>query len=121
MSSYLGSSIERLRRRTGFTITVKRKTGAFNRVTATRASGEQSVSTPATYTRGLQRSIKGDPLTSAQAYYGVPSAPFVGVFEPRDSDLVVDGSSEYRILSVEPQRRGADVVGYRLYVGGVVS
>lgn len=120
MSTHLTSAVERLIGRSGSTITVKRTTGTLDPVTSTRSAGEQTVSTAAVFTRSMQRSYKGDPLSTGEAYYSVPASPFAGVFTPRDADLVVDGTAEYRVMAVRTRRRSGTVFGYRLYVGGVV-
>lgn len=121
MAGQTTAAAERLLRRNGIPLSVRRKAGASNPVTSMRPSAvELQVDTVGVVGREDQRSKLGDPLATVEAYYLVPRAPFSDAFEPRDGDLVISGTSETRILGVRKWygARGR-VLGYRLVVSGV--
>lgn len=114
------AAVERLIYRNGVPVTVRRKVGTLDPVTSTRAGvKELEVTTVGVRPQSAQRSAKGDPLSTQDAYYLVPLSPFADAFTPADGDLVIDDSSESRILMVRTKNiRGRDVA-YQLFVSGV--
>lgn len=120
MGRHLASAVERQNRRMGAPVTVRRKVGALDPVTSKRTSAtEIQVETAGFLVRPVQRSAKGDPLSTEEAYYQVPIGPFRGVFTPQDGDLVIDSFGESRVLSVRTHFLGGQPYAYRLYVSGV--
>lgn len=120
MARTRGPGIRKLIGRNGRPVSVRRTAGAMDMVTSTRpATAQLQVDTKGVPTRPEQRSERGDPLTTLNAYYLVMAEPFEGQFEPRDGDLVLDGASETRVLGVRPQYDGCRVIAYRLMVSGV--
>lgn len=115
------ASIARSLRRNGVPVSVRRKKGALDMVTSRRTSAvELQVDTVGVRRRDTQRSKLGDPLSTVDAYYLVPIAPFRANFEPRDGDLVLTGDTEMRVLSVR-KRFGTrrELIAYELAVSGV--
>jgi len=121
MNSHLPSSIDRLLRRHGSAITVRRSTGALDPVTSIRAAGTTDVQTKAVLRKRVQRSQKGDPISSEEVFYLVSPTAFAGIFEPRDADLVIDGTAKSRVMSVRTRQRAGVVLAYELHVGGVAA
>lgn len=115
------ASIERLIRRNGVPVTVRRTDGSVNQVTSTRTKLELQVETMAVRPQPIQRSAKGDPLSTQEAHYLVPISAFYGSFTPRDGDLVIDDTSESRILAVRKKNVGGKDVAFQLFVSGVTT
>src|SRR5438105_14831286 len=113
--------MERRIRRRGAPVTIRRKVGALNSVTSMRSpSSELEVTTIGWRRRRVERSAKGDPLSTEEVYYVVPAGAFRDLFAPRDSDLVMDGQAESRVLFVRSREgAGGVVVSHELYVSGV--
>lgn len=113
------ASIERLIRRNGVPVTVRRTTGAVDQVTSTRTTQELEVQTIGVRPQPVQKAAKGDPLSTQEAAYLVPISAFCGRFEPRDGDLVIDDGSESRVLAVRKKGVRSRDVAYQLVVSGV--
>lgn len=114
------ASIERLIRRNAVPVTVRRKVGPLNPRTSMRDPAvELEVTTVGVRPQSVQKSAKGDPLSTQDAYWLVPISAFRDAFEPRDGDLVLDDGSESRILFVRKKNIGGVDVAYQLYVSGV--
>jgi len=120
MAHHLRKAIEKQIHRNGGPVSVRQKAGALNVVTSTRdVSSELQVETIGVLRRRTQRSAQGDPLSTEDVFYLVPSGPFEGKFVPRDGDLVSDGSNETRVLSVRTRHAGCTPIAYELAVSGV--
>lgn len=120
MSHHLASAVERQFRRVGSNLTVRRTVGPLDPVTSTRPStATLEVETVGYLRKRTQKSLKGDPLSTEEVYYLVPVAPFADAFVPRDSDLVNDGQTESRVLSVRTRERGGRAFAFELYVSGI--
>lgn len=122
MGRHVARAVEKMIRRIGSRpVAVRTSRGDLDPVTSTRTAVELQVETIAALLRDTQRSAKGDPLSTEEVYYLVPAPPFRGQFVPADADLVIEGLTESRILSVRTHQVGGCVAAYKLYVSGVAA
>lgn len=123
MASHRAPSIAGLIRRQGTPVSVRRKAGQYNPVTARHDSAvEIQVDTTGVLLKSDQTSMQGDPLSTENAYYLVLAAPFANAFKPKDADLVIDARGlEARVLSVKAKILGGKLLAYQLFVSGVTA
>lgn len=117
--SFRAKAFERLLRRDGEPVTVRRTVGSFDVVTSVRTeTAGLQVETVGVLRRPTQKSTEGGALLTDTMYYLVPTPPFRGAFEPQDADVVIAGTVEARVQSVRKRVMRGEAVAYELHVSG---